>query len=333
MNKVFLFDLDDTLMPNQHDYSVAQLALASYALEKFAAVKPVRKDVAEAQISFVNFVIDRLGMKAPDVHTILVLQADHFKKQSKKDDALSQSFVKTFQAICAGAYVTFTEDDLTQSYACGEGVKGVSSRDEGVFFVRDLISLEEKIDVGLVEHYGFAMERFPTSFREAYYQFFAHHGIPVRPGELREVYDIGMLAYDEHRWEEQGLVPGAEETLDFLLSKGDELVLVTKGDPRVQEKKISVHNLHRWFHRIHIVPRKTSTDLQRFVGTLPLSAAWHVGNSVRSDVLPAVNAGLGMVYVPCETWAYEKQHEGLPEYDRLFIINSLPDMRGLYDVL
>ena len=58
MDKTFVFDLDDTLMNNHHDYT-------------------------HPQLDFVRFVVERVGNKAPDAQTIINLQVDEDLKLLK----------------------------------------------------------------------------------------------------------------------------------------------------------------------------------------------------------------------------------------------------------
>ena len=126
MKRTFIFDYDDTLAWNQHDYSYPQ-------------------------IMFLEWVVNRLGRKAPDPQTIINLQVE--------------------------------------------------------------------IDRDSVENgKGWGMERFPSSLRRCYEKICEGAGIDDPEG-LKHAYDIGMQAFNEERWKQQGLVDGAEDTLDFLVEK------------------------------------------------------------------------------------------------------------------
>jgi putative hydrolase of the HAD superfamily len=198
--------------------------------------------------------------------------------------------------------------------------------------VQALANLEAETDKAGVKVHGFLMERFPLSFQETYRAVCAGLGIEPKPKDLQRVYDIGLKAYDEKRYRTQGLVDGAAETLDFLAGRdGNELILLTKGDDRVQQRKIEATGVRRWFgNRVHIVPKKDAKVLEEVVGMRNKMLTWHIGNSIRSDVTPAVEARIGMIYVPCETWAYEREHHGLPEYPRLLKVEKLTDIVEQY---
>ena len=103
--------------------------------------------------------------------------------------------------------------------------------------------------------------------------------------DLNYAYQLGMLAFDESLWRKTGLVKGAGQTLDFLVEQNDELILLTKGDTRVQKKKIEVTGIKNWFgENIHIVPEKNEEVLSKYVNGRDKAKVWHVGNSIKSDV-------------------------------------------------
>ncbi|OIO62393.1 hypothetical protein AUJ83_03040 [Candidatus Woesearchaeota archaeon CG1_02_33_12] len=242
MNKTFIFDYDDTLAWNQHDYSYAQL-------------------------EFIRWIIfEKLWPNAPDLQYI--------------------------------------------------------------------INLEVKIDNKNVETMGFSMERFPTSFQQTYEAICKEKNINCDEDDLKKAYELGMLAFDEKRWKKLGLVDGAKETLDFLVEKEDELILLTKGDLKIQEKKIKATDCQKWFGKeIYIVPQKDAGVIDKIVGNRNPSKVWHVGNSARSDVQHALKAGIKMIYIPCETWAYERKHEKVEENPRLITFQKIIEIKNNYNSL
>lgn len=134
--------------------------------------------------------------------------------------------------------------------------------------VQTIINLEESIDNEAVKIMGFRMERFPTSFQETYKKICKTAGIKPNENDLQTAYSIGISAFDEEKWKKQGLAEGAPETLDYLAQQNDELILLTKGDRRVQEKKLEATNCKRWFNNnICIVDHKDSNTLLSIVDT------------------------------------------------------------------
>ncbi len=123
------------------------------------------------------------------------------------------------------------------------------------------------------------------------------------------------------------LLPHAQDTVEALRADY-RLVLITKGDLFDQERKLAQSGLGDLFHGIEIVSDKTpetyATVFARH-GDGP-ERALMAGNSLKSDVLPAIAAGAIGVHVPHDlTWAYE--HEEAPEgHERFFAVNHLGEV-------
>jgi putative hydrolase of the HAD superfamily len=113
-------------------------------------------------------------------------------------------------------------------------------------------------------------------------------------------------------------LPHARETLEALADKY-RLVLVTKGDLFDQERKIAQSGLGELFQAVEIVSDKNRSTYERVFsrhGDGP-DKSMMIGNSLKSDVLPAIEAGSWGVYVPHDlTWAYE--HAETPEGETRF---------------
>ncbi|CAM2955547.1 HAD family hydrolase [Saccharomonospora xinjiangensis] len=103
------------------------------------------------------------------------------------------------------------------------------------------------------------------------------------------------------------MIPEVAETLGALQEKYP-LVLVTKGDTVDQWRKIDNSGLRGHFEAVHVVREKTTATYSWLAERyqLDVERTWMVGNSPASDILPALAAGMGAVYVPNDnTWALE----------------------------
>lgn len=153
------------------------------------------------------------------------------------------------------------------------------------------------------EPFLYSMERFPGSCVETYRKICAR--IEVAPDPLIEsfLYDVGMTAFDENRYH-RNIVPGAKRVLDFLAAQGDTLILLTKGDPRVQRRKLKALQAKGIkFDTVAIVKGdKTPRMFRNAHSYYPNRSPISVGNSYESDILPALEAGYFGIYIPLETW-------------------------------
>ncbi|WAJ27489.1 HAD family hydrolase [Antarcticirhabdus aurantiaca] len=109
------------------------------------------------------------------------------------------------------------------------------------------------------------------------------------------------------------LLPHAREAVEALRGAGGvRLLLVTKGDLFHQERKLEASGLADLFDGVEIVSDKTARTYARIFTAHGDGAerALMVGNSLKSDVLPALEAGAFAVHVPHERlWAFEAAEE------------------------
>lgn len=127
-------------------------------------------------------------------------------------------------------------------------------------------------------------------------------------------------------------LPHARETLEALCGHYF-LVLITKGDLFDQERKLAQSGLGDYFDAVEIVSDKTATTYRRIFGKHGEGPeqAMMIGNSLKSDVVPAIAAGAWGVFVPHElTWVLE--HVDKPaEAPRFREIATLGDVKPLID--
>lgn len=101
------------------------------------------------------------------------------------------------------------------------------------------------------------------------------------------------------------LLPGAREAIEALSGHGD-LILITKGDLLDQERKLAQSGLGELFDAVEIVSGKTAATYARIFGRHDGRRAAMIGNSLKSDILPAIEAGGWGIHVPhALTWEIE----------------------------
>ncbi len=102
-------------------------------------------------------------------------------------------------------------------------------------------------------------------------------------------------------------LPGVQETL-ALLHDRYRLVLVTKGDLFDQERKLAESGLGELFHGVEIVSSKDRQTYERVFATYGKGPqhGLMVGNSLKSDIVPALAAGAWAAFIPHPlTWVLE----------------------------
>jgi len=169
--------------------------------------------------------------------------------------------------------------------------------------------------------YGYGVKGFTLSMLETAMELTGGEA-PARV--VREILAAGreMLAHPVEA------LPGVEAAL-AALSGRYRLVLVTKGDLLHQEQKLAASGLGELFAAVEIVSEKDASTYARVFerhGTGPAMAAM-CGNSLRSDILPALEAGAYAAHVPYPlTWAHEEADPplGHPRFAELESISDLP---------
>ncbi|HKK36153.1 MAG TPA: HAD family hydrolase [Paracoccaceae bacterium] len=169
--------------------------------------------------------------------------------------------------------------------------------------------------------YGYGVKGFTLSMIETAHEI-AEGDCP--PEITRAILAFGreMLAHPVEPFE------GVAGTLEILARRAP-LVLVTKGDLFDQERKLAQSGLGELFSAVEIVSEKTPETYARLFarhGEGPERAVM-VGDSLRSDVLPALDAGAWAVHVPYEiVWAHEAADppEAHPRFRRLDALSGLP---------
>ena len=105
------------------------------------------------------------------------------------------------------------------------------------------------------------------------------------------------------------VIEGVEQTLEYLSAR-HRLLLFTKGHPEEQKLKLDRSGLARYFEHCEIVKEKDAENYRRVVATHAMAPdqTWMVGNSPKSDINPALEAGLNAVLVPHRyTWSLEME--------------------------
>ncbi|MCA9860762.1 MAG: HAD family hydrolase [Thermomicrobiales bacterium] len=187
------------------------------------------------------------------------------------------------------------------------------SRDE----VRQVVNEVERANL---KTNGYGTESYTANLIEAYRRL-SEREIDQRA--LDEVFNIGMQILDA----EIELLHGVSETLEDLSTR-HELVLFTKGNPNEQRSKIERSGVKQHFKHIDIVTEKDVTAYVEVVRTVGAIAdlTWMVGNSPRSDINPAIDAGLGAVFIPYEfTWEIEIEEISLPS-GRFLQLDEFPQL-------
>ena len=185
----------------------------------------------------------------------------------------------------------------------------------------------DEIEMENVRYYGYGIKSFILSMIEAALELSAE---PVAGEKIAAI--LGFAR--EMLSAEVRLIDGVGETLASL-AQSHPLMLITKGDPSEQVRKIDDSGLGVYFRWVEVVADKSPTVyrliLERY--GIPPERFLMVGNSLRSDILPVLEIGGHAVLVPyANTWAHEMNvGETSHTYTTLSDLRQLPGyVQGLH---
>jgi putative hydrolase of the HAD superfamily len=175
-----------------------------------------------------------------------------------------------------------------------------------------------------IDHYGYGAKGFTLSLIETAVELC---GDKVDAAMIGEILAVGraLLAHPVE------LFDGVEATLEALRERG-RLVLVTKGDLLHQETKLAASGLGSHFAGVEIVSDKTTETFARLFDKYRVSpdAAIMAGDSLRSDIRPAIDAGAWAAYIP-QAGAWSHEQAAAPETQRYATLGSLSQLPALID--
>ena len=171
--------------------------------------------------------------------------------------------------------------------------------------------------------YGYGFKSFTLSMIETASHVY-NEAIPS--SKMKEIISLGQSLMDKP----VNLIGGVVEVLEAL-HKNYRLLLISKGDLVEQGRKLEKSGLKSYFDAIEIVSHKDKTVYEELLkrNRVNMNEFAMVGNSLKSDVLPALEAGAFAVYIPYDiTWVHEMADEP-DENGRYFMVEKLSDLPEL----
>jgi putative hydrolase of the HAD superfamily len=149
---------------------------------------------------------------------------------------------------------------------------------------------------------------------------------PVTP----ELHDQVMSFTDIIENHDIEFLPEVPETLQHL-SRNNRLILVTKGALEEQSGKVERSGVKKYFEAVEIVAEKKLEVYAHLAEKYDCnhSHTWMIGNSPKSDINPALAAGLNAIFVPHgDTWILEHEEvHAAPEGQKLLIVGRFAELR------
>lgn len=172
-------------------------------------------------------------------------------------------------------------------------------------------------------HFGYGVKGFVLSMIETAVELTEGR---VAAAQIQQIIDWGreMLTTPIE------LLPGVREAV-MKVAETHRIVVITKGDLLDQEAKLARSGLGELFSAFEVVSEKdvkTYEAVMRRLGVEP-SRFVMVGNSVKSDILPVLEAGGSAVHVPYHlSWSLDRAPAGAAEFVTLGSLAELPGWLG-----
>lgn len=180
----------------------------------------------------------------------------------------------------------------------------------------------DEIELANIRIHGYGSLNFGRNLKQCYQRLAERE---IRTGDL-----INVMAFAERILEQPiEILPGVPETLEYLASR-HHLTICTKGHIEEQKLKIDRSGLSVYFGHTAIVKEKDAACYRNLTARRALDPehTWMIGNSPKSDINPALEAGINAVFVPHErTWSLEKQ-EMRQGPGRLLLVDRFSDLRN-----
>lgn len=182
--------------------------------------------------------------------------------------------------------------------------------------VREFISAIER---ELIPTGGYGTRNFIQALKQACRQLYK--GKDLSP-LLRQTEEIGVKLIGHPL----DLRPGVADVV-HQLHENHRMLVFSKGDYDEQYGKVRKSGLASYFEQVVIAGEKNAEAYLEIIRKYSLVAdkTFMIGNSPRSDMIPALAAGLWAIFVPHpHTWEFE--HHELPLHPRLIIAESIHDL-------
>jgi putative hydrolase of the HAD superfamily len=184
----------------------------------------------------------------------------------------------------------------------------------------------DEVEAERVPLVGYGPHEFSRNLALAYERLCQRHGRPADEAVAKASHQIGLVVLEPP----MELLDGVAETLPRL-GERFRLILLTKGDRVSQEGKLARSGLAGHFDGVHVVQEKDAEVLRGLLAAYGLQpeVTWMVGNSPRSDINPALAAGIGAVHIPhSNTWSLEQQEIADPE--RVVVLENFGELQTLF---
>ncbi len=190
----------------------------------------------------------------------------------------------------------------------------VSYLDHRVHTAEEVREHLNRVEHATIEKHGYGLRSFRRSLVACFEQL---SDAPATEEKHRRIESFAESIAEQ----EIELLPEVAETLADLSAR-HRLILVTKGDHAEQTDKLERSGLAGYFTAVEVLAEKRAAAYVSLASRYGCenSNTWMIGNSPRSDVNPALDAGLNAVFIPHDfTWVLEHEIVSRPPEGQVLV--------------
>ena len=223
------------------------------------------------------------------------------------------------QSLLIDADDTLWENNIYFERAIADFISFLNHQERSPAEVREILNDVER---DCIVSHGYGLQ----SFAHALVRTFERLSVePLTPALHETIHGFARAIAEEP----VRVLPEVRETLEYLRRR-HRLILLTKGDFAEQTGKVARSGLRGYFSAVEVVAEKHSIVYREIVSKYGLhaEATWMVGNSPKSDINPALDAGISAVFVPHDdTWVLEHEELSAPKPpSRLLILEKFKQL-------
>ena len=227
------------------------------------------------------------------------------------------------QTLLIDADDTLWENNIYFERAIASFISFLNHKTHTVEQVREHLNLCERATIAA---HGYGVESFRRSLVDCFEQLTESTITVDRHAQI--VSFTEAIASSEIE-----LLPGVGETLEEL-SQRHRLIMVTKGNQIEQTDKLERSGLRPWFSAVEVLAEKNEVAYREVIAAhaCDCGSTWMIGNSPKSDINPALAAGINAVFIPHDfTWVLEHEVVDAPTGDEQLIeLGSFRELIGFF---
>lgn len=184
--------------------------------------------------------------------------------------------------------------DKSRKYMSGKIASLLNTTDEKV---QSMFSLYDRANIPF---YGFSKKRYPTSWVETF-NHFAGDSYANLEEQKSSIYSLANWIFETKIQP----YPSVLSLLSELKKDCDMLNILTAGDPEIQEMRVDDANLRSYFDSVVVVPLKNPETMKKYLSDKEGYQHVMIGNSLRSDIYPALECGMIAIHIESGGWFYD----------------------------